>query len=91
MGFIFKDTVKRNETDEPERVGKIVYKLVPSYIDEFTKHFVEMRMKTSDLGFNEEMKRELEQHYEAIAKILSEYLKSLIPPEEILKELDREE
>jgi hypothetical protein len=87
LGFIFKDTIKRNETDKPKQVGKIVYKLVPSYIDEFTKHFVEMRMKTSYLGLSEEMKRKLEEHYEAIAKIWSEYLKSLNPPEEIEEEL----
>jgi hypothetical protein len=77
VGFIFKDTVKPKETDDRKRIGRIVYKVNSSVIDDFMKHFVEVRVKISDLGLSEEMKKQLQMHYDAIAEIWSKYLKEM--------------
>jgi hypothetical protein len=90
-GFIFKDTVKPHESDDPDRVGKIVFKPVGSLMEQFTRNFVEMRMKTSDLiEFDEDTKRELEKHYDAIAKIWNEWLKGQVRHDkELLGSIDK--
>lgn len=75
LGFIYKDTVKKNETKDPKRVGRIVYKKSLSKIDLFARQLAGMREIIPDLSLPERMKKELEKHYDAIAKIWSSYLK----------------
>ena len=94
MGFIYKDTVKQNETDDPKRVGRVVYRRSPSKIDLFARQLAGMREIIPDLGLPESMKKELEKHYDAIAEIWSSYLKAYTKASEEAEEeserLDKE-
>jgi hypothetical protein len=72
---VFKDTVKPDETDDPKRIGKVVYKTDKNRVESFVRQFLELRMRTLAAPMSKEMKKELEAHYDAIAKILSEFAK----------------
>ncbi len=91
--FIYKDTVKEHETDDPKRVNKMVFKPVGSLLEQFTRNFVELRMDTSKLiEFDEPTKKRLEKHYDAIAKIWSKWLKGQAQRDkEVLNYLDKRE
>lgn len=76
-GFIYKDTVKSDETNDSKRIGKTVFRMVANRIDDFSRHIAEMGKIMADLGLSKEMEKDLNEHYEAISRIWSEYLKSL--------------
>jgi DNA-binding transcriptional regulator GbsR (MarR family) len=66
---IYKDTIKRDETTNPEEIGKIVYRansrmIIPDIVDaiEYTLHL-------TNPDFDEEAKAEIKRHLEEIAKI----------------------
>lgn len=90
IGFIYKDIVRPRETDDPTKVGKVIYKISPSYIDEIAEHLVGIGKRIPYLSMPEALQRKFEKHHKAMVMIVREYLKSLIPPKEILEELERE-
>lgn len=75
-GIIYKDTIKPDETSNPQEIGKIVYKLMEDNFEWFLKQTVEMSLAVQNLFIDEEVKKELKKHSDAIAKIISNYIET---------------
>jgi DNA-binding transcriptional regulator GbsR (MarR family) len=68
---IHKDTIKPDETANPEEVGKIVYRSNPKLLISLIVQALEYTLQMPKPNWDEEMKAELKVHFEGIARLIS--------------------
>jgi DNA-binding HxlR family transcriptional regulator len=70
IGSIEKDTIKLDETSNPEQVGKVVYKVRANQVVPDIVRAIERALQMPKPNWDDESKAELYRHYEGIARIL---------------------